>query len=103
MFERLGPCDVVRILQQQLGQAQVCQGKFGTKANLASCVKGLRVVRARRHPVANQYRGISQMAPYARLEQRADRQVSDAVESRHQGAGSAAVANSDCGLQKVDE
>ena len=102
MHQALRACDVV-LLQQQLGQPQVRQGKFGTKANLAGCLQGLRVVRARGRPVANQYRGISQMAPYACLEQGADGQVSNAVKSRYQCTGCAAVANSDCGLEKVEE
>ena len=79
------------------------EGKFGTKANLAGYLQSLRVVSARRRPVANQYRGISQMAPYARLERGADGQVRNTLESRDQYTDCAAVANSDCGLEKVDE
>ena len=93
MRQRFRPCDVARLLQQQLCQPQVRQGKFGTKANLAGCLQSLRVVSARRRPVANQYRGISQVAPYARLERGAAGQVSNAIQTRDQCTGRAAVAN----------
>src|SRR5215469_3490400 len=79
------------------------QGKFGAESDLARCLQSLRVERARCGPVANQYRGISQMARYARLERDDAGQVRNAVESRDQRTGRAAVANSDCGLEKVDE
>ena len=84
MRQRLRACGVRLVFQQKLGQPQVRQGKFGTKADLAGGFQSLRVVRARRCAVAHQYRGISQMARYARLEGGArDGQVSNAVEARH--------------------
>jgi len=52
-------------LQQELGQPQVRQRKFGTEADLSRHLQRLRVVTAGRRPVVNQYRGISQMfAPW---------------------------------------
>jgi hypothetical protein len=67
MRQRFQPHGFVCLRQQQLGQPHVRQGEFGAKANLAGCVQSLDVVRAGRCPVANQCRGISEMARYARL------------------------------------
>jgi hypothetical protein len=53
--------------------------------------------------VAHQHPRISKMARNARLEYGTAGRVRNTVESSHQDTGCAAVANSDRGLEKVDE